>query len=526
MRALPGRSLPRIQKPELAVLVAGVTSMGLEILAGRMIAPEYGSSIYTWGSIIGVFLAALSFGYYQGGKRAARDAKVSELTTLLLWSAAYVAFLLFASTILLRVSAVVPVPARFSPLVPVTLMFAPPVYLLGFISPYAAELSTKENTGEASGRVYALGTAGSIVGAFGTTFFLIPAFSIEVIGLLFGGLLVVTATRLAWPDLTMRGALRIALVAVVLVGSVAGPSLGVSVSGQVVYQTQTAYQELQVVDRGDIRTLYLDGQPHSALDRAAPDRHVFTNTRYFHLPLLMTEDVDRVLFIGGGGFTGPRIFAETYDVQVDAVEIDPQVVSVAKEYFQVEPRENLDIYTMDGRQFLQETDETYDIIILDAYKKDKVPFQLTTQEFFALTASRLDEDGVLLANIISAPSGSGSEFFRAEYKTLETVYPQVYAFKTSGGSFVQNIEVVATKQDERFSTGELEARYAARDIGYDVSDAIDRRVRTVETADVPVLLDGKAPVDSLLDPMLGRKYVIEQTGGGNGTEVTTVSAAG
>jgi spermidine synthase len=526
MDALSGWSPRRFDKPELAVLISGVASMGLEILAGRMIAPEFGSSIYTWGSIIGVFLAALSLGYYQGGKRAAVKATVGELTTLLLWAAAYVAFLLFAGDILLRVSAAIPVPARFSPLVPVTLMFGPPVYLLGFISPYAAELSTTDNTGEASGRVYALGTTGSIVGAFGTTFFLIPTFSIEVIGLFFGGLLVVTALRLAYPDLTPKGIARIGLVVIVLAASVASPSLGIAVPGQVVYQSQTAYQELQVVDRGEVRTLYLDGQPHSAIDLEDPDRHVFTYTRYFHLPLLMTEDVDRVLFIGGGGFTGPRIFAETYDVEVDVVEIDPAVVSAAKTYFQVEPAENMDIYTMDGRQYLQETDTTYDLIVLDAYKKDKVPFQLTTREFFELASTRLDADGVLLANIISAPSGSGSQFFRAEYKTMQTVFPQVYAFRTAESAFVQNIEVVATKRETRFSTAELRARNQQRAIGYDVSDAIERSVGEVNTADVPVLRDGKAPVDSLLDPMLGRKYVIEQTGAGPGENVTTVRAAG
>jgi len=524
---LPARwSLPRLGKPELAVLISGVSSMGLEILAGRMIAPAFGSSIYTWGSIIGVFLAALSLGYYRGGKRAATRARVGELTTILLWTAGYVAFLLFAGDFLLRVSAAVPVPGRFSPLVPVTLLFGPPTYLLGFISPYAAELSTTENTGEASGQVYALGTTGSIVGAFGTTFVLIPTFSIEIIGLLFGSLLVLTAVRLSWPGLTARGAIRIGVVAVLLGAAVAGPSYGVAVTGQTVYHTQTAYQELHVVDRGDIRTLYLDGQPHSAMDLEEPDRHVFTYTRYFHLPLLMTEDVDRVLFIGGGGFTGPRIFAETYDVQVDVVEIDPEVVRVAKEHFGVGPASNMEIHVDDGRQFLRETEQTYDVIVLDAYRKDKVPFQLTTAEFFELTREHLDEDGVLLANIISAPGGPGSQFFRAEYKTVSTVYPQVYAFRTAAPGLVQNVEIVASKRSERFTMAELQVRHRERPIGYDVGDALNRSVGDVNTADVPVLRDGKAPVDALIDPMLGRKYFVEQATEGNTTEVTTPVAVG
>ncbi|MFB6267633.1 MAG: spermidine synthase [Halodesulfurarchaeum sp.] len=503
---------------EIAVLVAGITSMGLEILAGRMIAPQFGSSIYTWGSIIGVFLAALSLGYHLGGRRAKHRATTGELATLLLWAAAYVAFVLFAGNVLLRVSSALPVPARFAPLVPVALLFGPPVYLLGFISPYAAELSSTESTGEASGRVYALGTTGSIAGAFGTTFLLIPSLSIDLIGLVFGVLLVGTAALLALPPLSGKRIGQLLVVAVLLLAAVAGGSLGVTVPGEVVYETQTPYQHLQVVDRGDVRTLYLDGQPHSAMDLDDPNRHVFTYTRYFHLAFLFTEDVDRVLFIGGGGFTGPKIFARTYNVTVEVAEIDPTVVRVAKEYFGVKEDGDLRIHVVGGRQFLQETDRTYDVIVLDAYKKDKVPFQLTTVEFMRLASAHLDEDGVLLANVISAPSGPGSAFFRAEYKTISQVFPQVHAYRTTGGGGVQNIEIVATKRADRLSPGELRSRLRRRHIGYDLEEAIDRRVGDVRTADVPVLRDGKAPVEALLDPMLGRKYVIEGPGGENWTE--------
>jgi len=79
--------------------------------------------------------------------------------------------------------------------------------------------------------------------------------------------------------------------------------------GDVVYQTQTAYQELEVIDDGDVRTLYLDDARHSAMDLDDPDRHVFEYTRYFHLPMLMVDDpdeVENVLFIGGEGIPGQR----------------------------------------------------------------------------------------------------------------------------------------------------------------------------------------------------------------------------
>jgi len=500
---------------ELAVLTSGLTSMGLEILAGRLLAPEFGSSLYTWGSVIGVFLAALSLGYYRGGRRAS-DATRSDLATLLLWSAGYVAFLLFAGDLVLRASGSLPVPARFAPLFPVTILFGPPVYLLGFISPYAAELSDRETPGAASGHVYALGTVGSIAGAFLTTFLLVPSLSVRNVGLLFGVVLVAASAGLSLPALTRERLVRLGVVLLVLVGVVLTGPLGAAVTGETVYRTQTPYQSLAVVDDGDVRTLYLDGQPHSAMDLDDPDRHVFDYTRYFHLPLLMSEDVDRVLFVGGGGFTGPKHFARM-GMTVDVAEIDPVVVRTAEEQFGVEESANLRIHTVGGRQFLQETNRTYDLIVLDAYKRDKVPFQLTTVEFMRLVADRLDEDGILLANVISAPSGPASKFYRAEYRTMARVFPQVYAFPTSSTGLVQNIELVATKDSTRITEAELRRRAAARDVGANLTRAVGFYRTDVRTDDVPVLRDGRAPVEQLLDPMAGRAYVLE---GANGTART------
>jgi spermidine synthase len=521
MDELRARTPVSVTKPELAVFVSGVASMGLEILAGRVVAPQYGSSIYTWGSIIAVFLAALSLGYYQGGKRAATRATNAQLVRLLLATAAYVAVLIFAGDLLLTAAATVPLPARFAPLSAVILLFGPPTYLLGFVSPYAAELSETEGVGEASGQVYAVGTVGSIVGAFGTTFLLVPALGIHQIELAFGLLLVGTALSLSAPAFRRRQVAASLVVALLLIASVASGSLGVSTGGQVVHHTQTPYQELEVTDLGDTRTLYLDGQRHSAMDKDDPNRHVFEYTRYFHMPYLLADDpdeIDRVLFIGGGGFTGPKRFVAEYDVTVDVAEIDPVVIDVAKRYFRVEKSENLNIHEADGRRFLRETNHTYDAIILDAYKRDKVPFQMTTVEFMQLASNRLSEDGVVVSNLISAPSGPASKFYRAEYKTMAQVFPQVYAFPTAGGGVVQNIEVVATKDDEPISEDELQRRNEERDIGIDLSAEVRSYRNEERTGDVPVLQDDHAPVDSLLDPMMGQRYVVQEAGEGNGTK--------
>ncbi len=518
----------RMSGPEVAVFVSGVSSMGLEILAGRVVAPQFGSSIYTWGSIIAVFLAALSLGYHLGGKRAGTRATNDRLVRLLLGTAAYVALLIFFGDQLLLSTTALPLPSRFASLPAVIIMFGPPTYLLGFISPYAAQLSRKDGIGEASGHVYALGTIGSIVGAFGTTFFLIPYLSVTYIYLTLGGVAVLTALYLAWPD---RGvsALPAIGVALLLLAATATGALGYTARGEVVYETQTAYQELEVIDSGDTRTLYLDGQRHSAMDKSNPTRHVFEYTRYFHLPYLYAsnpDDIDRVLFIGGGGFSGPKRFAAEYNATVDVAELDPEVVRVAEEYFRADEYD-INAHVQGGRQFLQETDNTYDLVVLDAYKKDKVPFQLTTKEFMDLVTERLSPNGMAVANVISAPSGPASDFYRAEYKTMNASFERVDAYPTSEANVVQNIELVATKSEQRVTQAQLRERNRARDIGIDLSEAISGYTTDVPTNDVPVLRDDRAPVDRLLDAMVGQRYVVEETNanGTNGTEPTSLVRA-
>jgi len=219
-----------------------------------------------------------------------------------------------------------------------------------------------------------------------------------------------------------------------------------------------------------------------------------------------------VLFVGGGGFSGPKRFLEEYDATVDVVEIDPGVVRVAREYFRVPESDRLNVYTRDGRKHLRETDHTYDLIVLDAYRRDKVPFHMTTVEFMRLANDRLSSDGVLVANLISAPVGPAPDFYRAEHRTISRVFPQVYSFPTAGGSVVQNVEIVATKNDARVTGATLQERNDRRDVGLGLETEVDAYRRREPDPEAPVLRDDYAPVDSLLDPMVGRRYVVERTG--------------
>ncbi|EHK00948.1 spermine synthase, partial [Candidatus Haloredivivus sp. G17] len=78
---------------------------------------------------------------------------------------------------------------------------------------------------------------------------------------------------------------------------------------------------------------------------------------------------------------------------------------------------------MDGREFLQNTDEEYDVVVLDAYRKQTVPFHLTTEEFFELIYDKTDDEGIVVSNVISAPEGPGSEFGKGLLQDGESGFP-------------------------------------------------------------------------------------------------------
>ena len=481
-------------KIDLAVGVSGIVSMGLEILAGRVLAPRFGSTIYTWGSIIGVSMLALSLGYLHGG-RTSYGASFRDLEKFMVYTTGYIFFVMFAGEFLLSAAAGLPVPPRYASIVPVAVLFGPPTYFLGYVSPYAAQLSSKDTKGGASGHFYAVGTAGSILGAFGTTFLLVPFVPTDWIYIFFASLTLIPLLGDLKALKTVSPFLILVIGALLITSS--------SVSGETVYTDSTVYQELKVSDSDGVRTLYLDGQPQSAVYLNGSG-YPWKYLDFFHLPFLMRDDVEDVLFIGGGGFVGPQEFAGMgYDV--DAVELDPGVVKAAQQYFNLSEGPNLQVFTQDGREFLRETNNTYDVIYLDAFKKSQVPFHLTTKEFMQLVHDRTDRNGVVVSNIISTSSGPGSKFAKAEYATMSSVFESTYFFPTRETGLAQNIELVATKNQSLNQNVLFERAdsYKRKNLTDEVS-----MLRNFSSGDAMVLTDDYAPVERLLNPLVGRDYVV------------------
>ena len=515
--------------------------MSLEFSVSRLLIPVFGSSIYTWGSLIGVVLVGLSSGYHLGGRLADKNPTFEKFCSILFSAGLYVLFIPFISSLTIDLTtAIINVYPDESEnnyinnlhsLFTTFLLIIIPTILLGMISPYAIKLSAKtlDKLGNISGNLYSVSTIGSIVGTFLTVFVLIPL--IEIDHVLYGlGILLIVSSLIG---LKLIPKILVLFILIVFSFSLVLDDLNV-VSldfqnlhlhpGHLIYETETLYSHLDVIDNYDSinnRALFLNGYPHSIMDKLDPYSLETDYTKFFPLGLLLNDNTTRVLFIGGGGFSGPKYFMQYYpNVSVDVVEIDPQVVGVAKKYFFLDTSNpKIRIHTEDAREFLVNYEGKYDIIILDAFSKDYVPFHLMTIEFYSLLFDKLIDDGVVISNHIGSPNDkqSTSDLYRTNLKTFLEVFPKVYVFLTDYSKAIQNIILapVKTENADEYNISDKIEIADMQELNTKVIEEVNYKDYVLETAqitldDVPILTDQHAPVENLLNPLSSRTYSIEE----------------
>lgn len=489
------------------MFISGGVLLALEIVASRVVAPYFGNSVYVWGSLIGVFLAALSLGYYLGGRAATRWPAWGPFLALIFIAGACIFPIPHVAGDILGWIAVRDYGPRGDPLIGSMLLFFLPSVLLGTVSPYAVRLRVRsvEGVGNVAGMLYALSTLGSIAGTLLAAFVLISAVGVsKIIQILGATEMALAILGLLWCRRAAAGAGAAAAMAAVLMLTGAVPPDGPSV----VYARDTIYHRITVSDEGTIRYLKLDRYWQSARDLEVPLRTVFSYTDYLHLPLVFHPELRRVLFVGMGGGTAPSRFYHDYPgIQIRIVEIDPGVVETARRLFALPEGSGLRVSVQDGRLWLRRTPERYDVITLDAYLIDTIPFHLATREFYKEAAARLTPGGIVSSNVIGAIRGPQSRLFRAIYKTYRSVFPEVYVFPVGGGpsEFLQNIILVGT-QGPHLSREEILARAGRlvdqRRVQLEayVKEAGDLYDGPIETSDVPLLTDDYAPTDALIAP--------------------------
>ena len=180
------------------VFLCGAMVMSFEILGSRVLAPNFGNSIFVWGSLISVFLAGLSAGYYGGGKIADRKPSTSRLAFIIfIPGILFITFPLYSTGISDWIF-MQDMGIRMSPLMASMFLFFIPSVFLGAVSPYTAKLmiSSLHTSGATIGTLYALSTLGSIVGTLLTSFYLITVAGVKSLIMMEGIILIVIAVPL------------------------------------------------------------------------------------------------------------------------------------------------------------------------------------------------------------------------------------------------------------------------------------------------------------------------------------------
>jgi len=425
----------------LLVFVVGTGSLGAEIAAVRLLAPYFGASTIVWANTIGVVLVALSFGYWLGGRLADRHPHMRGLCLLALVAAALLALVPFAADPLLDVAVdaldEISAGAFLGSLVAVLVLVAVPILLLGAVSPYAIRLGVKsvEEAGTVAGRLYALSTAGSLVGTLASALLLIPLVGTRRTFLIFA--LGISLTAVVGLRPMRRWALAPAAIAALIVLPV-GTLKADADRGRVIFEAETEYQYARVVERDNgKRVLELnEGQVMHSLCRAECDAgrrgvrnpaSVLTHDYWDgHLVLpfaARAETPRRVAILGNAAGTTSRAYEEFFPrTRVDGVEIDAELSDIGRRLFDMNnPR--LHLYHEDARPFLRRIDAAYDAISVDAYRQPYIPFYLTTVEFFESARDRLAPGGVLIVNV-GHPEGE-DQLERVLTATISEVFPHV-----------------------------------------------------------------------------------------------------
>lgn len=488
---------------------AGMVLLGLEIAGGQLLAAQFGASVYVWAGVISVFMMALSLGYFAGGAAADRWPTRGALAGLFVAAAAWIFVLRYHEAALQAIASRISDP-RTGPLVAGAAMFMVPSALLAAAGPFALRLSVSDlgRLGSAVGSVNALSSVGGIAGTMLAAFVLVPTLQDDRTIQVLAGSSAALALVLAPGAAVRRLALTFGLIATMLVA----PAVRAPAAYDLLYERQSLYHRIRVVARGPARYLVFDRSFQGGMYVRDPYASPFAYTDYVHLAWVFQPAIRRVLVIGLGAGAIPKRLRRDYPrLTVDVVELDRTVRDVAVRFFAVKEDAGLRITIQDGRQYLLNIRTTYDVIVLDAYEANGIPFHLATREFFELVGAHLAPGGVVVANIVGALDGQGSLVLRALYNTYRRVFSAVYLFPVGFQPGrdrwrVRTNILIATRgrpvprEEIIRRAGALSAAGVVR-IPSLSGLAADCYAGPLDLAAVPVLTDNYAPVDVL--PIVG-----------------------
>lgn len=495
---------------DITVFCSGALVMILEMVGGRLLAPHVGTSAIVWTSIIGIVLSFLALGAWAGGRYADKNLSARGLALALALAA-------FGSgcTAIFHTFIGESVTVLFGNIYGAAVagavgIFALPAFFFGMITPYVIRLrlAALKTAGATVGCLYALSTAGSILGTFLGGFILISWFS---------------STTIIWGVTVLTLVLSLCNYAKKCILRSVAIFFSVGLAMHNLYQShntglknrfvESPYNVIRILEGNDyrhggepVRLMATDpGYTQSGILINEPDKLYFDYTRFYALGPYHNPQAKKILMLGGGGYSVPKwllsgksALENPKDIELTVVEIDPAMTKTARDLFFLNYDPRMHIIHEDGRLFLNRQGKKFDLIFVDAFNSHySIPFHLGTCQAIEKLSDLLYPGGLLLVNLISAISGDDGRLFRSIYAAMEKYFSEIkiYAVSHPGRSDkVQNIIIEAFKSN--FAKPANTHLSSGMDPNSEEIIKMSAHIYDGEVIrDVPALDDDYAPVD-------------------------------
>lgn len=425
----------------LTEFFAGMSVMAVELGASRLMAPYFSSSQIVWTIIIGTIMIAMALGNIMGGRWADKDPNPDKLYRRIVIAAIWIALIpVLGKYIILIVSALFIFMVNNNFLIIAAfaacmIIFVFPLFLLGTVTPSLVKytVDSLDDNGRTVGYLNAANTIGSIIGTFVPTFISIPLVGTNITFFIFAGILMCLSIIYFISSHT-RSILSVVGVIILVISILIGHTTSFAFwEDGITYEGESIYNYLQVTE--DDRKVVLSTNALFGVQSVYRKEKSLTGMYYDYAmaaPLMAgydgsLEEEMSILILGMGTGTYATQCNRYLDhIDIEGVEIDSKITSLAREYFELSP--DINVTTYDGRAYLNAVDTKYDVIMVDAYQDITIPFQMSSIEFFKLVREHLNDDGVMVVNMNmksdTVDGTPGMNDYLAD--TISTVFSEVY----------------------------------------------------------------------------------------------------
>ena len=433
-------------------ILEGATVMAVELMAARMLAPWFGTSLYVWTTVMAFTLLGLALGYFIGGRLPDRYKLPHTLWWTLLLAALFL--LLMHLTAQQFTTALNAINIKTSIIFISCALILPPLLFLGMVPVLLIRSisATVANVGVVTGRIFTISSASGIISLFLFGFYIIPQYGLTnpsiAIGIAVG---IVPFFKL----ISQKKFISILFIIVIICSLSTRKIESTNNNIEIKYYSEGLLGQILVADINKYDTNIVNDRLLlvNRIGEAQIDRKTgATKWEYpYYISSLCSKlpEKSNALMLGLGGGQIPNML-HYLKFNVDVVELDQRIVDVAQDYFYL--NKDINVTVDDARHYMETTTKTYDVIIIDVFHGDITPPHMLSLESFKKSASLLNKNGFIVVNFFGYLTGNIGKPGRSIYNTMTTAGLHTKILPTTGKEDLRNSLFIGSKEDLDFGT--------------------------------------------------------------------------